>query len=457
MGNFVSRAASTTSAVTQGIVALLSLLAFLATGVAIDAVLTGGVIIALVVLGTVLAPLRRRIRSLSGRQARSGIAFVNTVAEFSNLGQEMHTFGAQQHFLDRIDERSRATAKDSRRVHIAQGQLTPVYTFLAYMAVVLGITAMWYFEMGNLAAIGAVMLLMLRSLSYAQQLLTVSGQFASAMPFLDDFNTILTRYQSAAAHRGSVVPARCTPLQLEDVSFSYDGDKPALTGLSATISAGELIGIIGPSGAGKSTLAQLLLGLRDPDSGRILADDVDLRDVDRTWWTSRTSFVPQDPILFTGTVAENIRFFRSDISDDDMRRALQQANVHADITQRADGFDTHLGERGSQLSGGQRQRLSIARALAGNPELLIMDEPTSALDGRSESLIRDTMSQLHGRVTIIVIAHRMSTLDLCDRIMVIEGGRLSGFETPATLHERSAYYRSALATAGITVTEAASP
>ena len=128
------------------------------------------------------------------------------------------------------------------------------------------------------------------------------------------------------------------------------------------------------------------------------------------------SFVPQDPALFTGSVAENIRFFRDGIDDDDLRRAAQQANVLADITALPQGFDTHLGERGGGLSGGQRQRLSIARALAGSPSLLVLDEPTSALDGQSEQLIRDTILGLRGQVTVVVIAHRMSTIDMCDRI-----------------------------------------
>lgn len=449
MGNFVARASFTTTAVTQGVTALLSLIAFLGTGVAIDPLLTGGVVVALALLGSVLAPLRRRIRKLSARQARSGINFANAVAEFASLGQEMHAFGAQQHFLDRIDELSRVTARDARRVQVAQGQLTPVYTFLAYGSALGGIAALWFIGFGDLAAIGAVMLLMLRSLSYAQQLLTVSGQFASSIPYLEDFARILDGYTSAAAHRGSVSPSGVMPLQLDDVSFGYGGERTALVNVSARIEPGEIVGVIGPSGAGKSTLAQLLLGLRDPSSGHIKVHGTDLRDVDRTWWTTRVSFVPQDPILFTGTVAENIRFFRPDISLEAMRLAARQANVLSDIEDLPQGFDTHLGERGSQLSGGQRQRLSIARALAGSPEFLIMDEPTSALDGRSEALIRDTMNRLHGQVTMVVIAHRMSTLDLCDRIMVIEKGQVTDFDAPQALHERSAYYRRALETAGI--------
>ena len=146
---------------------------------------------------------------------------------------------------------------------------------------------------------------------------------------------------------------------------------------------------------------------------------------------------------------KNIRFFREGITDDDLRRAAKQANILADIEALPSGFDTHLGERGRQLSGGQRQRVSIARALAGKPELLILDEPTSALDVRSEGLIRDTLTELHGRTTVVIIAHRMSTLDICNRIAVIEGGRVTAFDTPAALLGSSDFYRNALSMSGM--------
>jgi len=163
------------------------------------------------------------------------------------------------------------------------------------------------------------------------------------------------------------------------------------------------------------------------------------------------AFVAQDANLVTGTVEENIRFFREGISDEALRESTARANILSDLEALPEGFQTHLGERGSRLSGGQRQRLSLARALAGNPELLVLDEPTSALDGRSEALIRDTLGTLRGRVTVVIIAHRMSTLDICDRIMVIEGGCLTALGTPAELARDSEFYRKAMATAGIAI------
>jgi ABC-type multidrug transport system fused ATPase/permease subunit len=216
-----------------------------------------------------------------------------------------------------------------------------------------------------------------------------------------------------------------------------------------SIRRGEIIGIIGPSGAGKSTLVQLLLGLREPTSGSVFVNGVPLTDVDRSSWTRLVSFVPQDAHLSTGTVAANIRFFRDDIEVADIQGALDRANLSSDVDKLADGWKTHLGERGLQLSGGQRQRMSIARALAGKPQLLILDEPTSSLDVWSESMIRSTVAGLKGDVTVIVIAHRLSTLDMCDRLMVIEGGHLTAFDSPERLRGDSDFYRNALLLSGI--------
>ena len=219
--------------------------------------------------------------------------------------------------------------------------------------------------------------------------------------------------------------------------------------VSLRLDPGEALGVIGPSGAGKSSLAQLLLGLRRPDTGRATVSGVPLQEVDRQWWSRRVAFVAQHPLLFTGTVAENIRFFRPDISDEAVRAAAREANVLQDIMGLPHGFDTHLGERGSQLSGGQRQRLSIARALAGSPEVLILDEPTSALDGHSEAMIRDALRRLHGRMAVVIIAHRMSTLDLCDQLLVLEAGRVTAYGTPEELRASNDFYRRALTLAGL--------
>jgi ATP-binding cassette subfamily B protein len=447
--SFVQRVNQTITSLTQAVTSLLSLIAFLGTGIVVDATSTLAVLVALALVGSVLTPLRRRIRRRSTLAARANLDFASAVSELGSLGLEMQTYGVQERFTERIDELTKQTTATQRKVQMLTGSLSPIYMTLAYAAVLAGVAILTVVGFENLAVIGAVMLLMLRSLSYGQQVASAVGTLAANAPFLDRIQETIQRYAAAPASSGQAVPAALTPLEAESLRFSYGADRSALSGLTFRIDRGDVVGVIGPSGAGKSTLAQILLGLRPPTAGALRASGVDLHAVDRRWWSRRVAFVAQDALLFTGTVAENIRFFRDGIDDTTLRRAAAQANILSDVEALPEGFDTHLGERGSQLSGGQRQRLSIARALAGAPELLVLDEPTSALDGQSEALIRRTLAQLKGTMTVVIIAHRMSTLEICDRIMVIEGGRMTAFDTPDGLHRHSDFYQRAMAVAGI--------
>ncbi|QGF23648.1 ABC transporter ATP-binding protein [Raineyella fluvialis] len=447
--SFVSRITQAVSVLATAITASLSLVAFLLAGVAVDLVSTVAVLFALSLVGSVLSPMRRSIRRRSAKNARAGLDFANAVSELGALGLEMQTYGTRRAFEGRIDELTVESTVTQRRTQVLQGAQPQIYTSLAYGAVLAGVGVLFLVGFRNLSIIGAVMLLMLRSLSYGQQLSNASASIAGFLPFLEWVEEVVKGYADRPAPIGTVRPASVVPFEADDVSYAYTPDRTALSDVTFRLEPGEALGVIGPSGAGKSTLAQLLLGLRPPSTGTLRADGVPLEDIDRDWWSDRVAFVAQDARLFTGTVAENIRFFREGITEEELRFAARQANILADIEALPHGFDTHLGERGSQLSGGQRQRLSIARALVGKPELLILDEPTSALDGVSESLIRRTLADLHGRLTVVIIAHRMSTLDICDRIMVIEAGRMTALDTPSALRADSEFYRNALAVAGI--------
>lgn len=447
--SFISRVLVAVTAATQGLTAALSVAAFLGAGLFIQPVATAAVLAFLALLAALLGPLRRAIRRAALRSSAADLSFASSVAELGSLGREMQVFGARSAFLRIVDQLTDQATEAQRRVQQLFGSLAPTYTFFAYGAVLSAVAALTLVDAQDLTTVGAVTLLMLRSLTYGQQLVSVHGTVVAQLPALEEVDQTARRYESLPAGGGLERPESVTPVIMAGASFSYDGSIPTLRSIDLTLPKGEVLGIIGPSGSGKSTLAQLLLGLRHAQSGGITAGGIPLEDIDRQWWTSQVSLVPQDPALFTGTVAENIRFFRDGITDEDLRRCAQQANVLDDISKLPLGFDTHLGERGGGLSGGQRQRLSIARALAGSPSLLILDEPTSALDGRSESLIRDTLVALRGQVTAVIIAHRMSTIDMCDRIMVLEDGRVSALGTPEQLQARSGFYREALASAGI--------
>ena len=194
---------------------------------------------------------------------------------------------------------------------------------------------------------------------------------------------------------------------------------------------------------------QIILGLREPSTGRVTADGQDRTDLAISDWYRRVSFVPQDALLFSGTVAENILFFRDGVDRSRVEQAARRAHIHDEIIAWPLGYETPVGERGRQLSGGQRQRLCIARALVDDPDIIVLDEPTSALDVKSESLLRETLERLTPSATVIVIAHRLSTLSMCDRIMVVMGGILQAFDEPAKLEASSEFYREALELSGM--------
>jgi ATP-binding cassette subfamily B protein len=224
-------------------------------------------------------------------------------------------------------------------------------------------------------------------------------------------------------------------LQLADVGFSYPSrpDSAALSHLDLNIQPGETVAVVGPSGAGKTTLFQLLLRFYDPQSGGILLDGVDIRDLDLHVLRGAIGIVPQDTVIFSANAMENIRYGRVDASDAEVIAAARLAAAHEFIERLPEGYASYLGERGVRLSGGQRQRIAIARALLKNPPLLLLDEATSALDAESERLVQSALeAAMVGRTTLI-IAHRLATVQRADRIIVMEDGRIVETGTHASL------------------------
>jgi ABC-type multidrug transport system fused ATPase/permease subunit len=315
---------------------------------------------------------------------------------------------------------------------------------------VLGALAIAYAaHYSGLGAIGAIVLIMLRSLSYAQSVQSAIQSLHATAPYIELINDDMERYRASAASRGGRVLDHIGSLGFDDVTFEYTPGVPVLKSVSFTTVPGEIIGIVGPSGAGKSTLVQILLRLRDPTIGKLLVEGEDATTTNVDSWYDHMTFVPQDPRLFAGSVADNIRFFREDADQADIERAAKLAHIHDDIISWREGYDTPVGVRGGRLSGGQRQRLCIARALVEDPDVLVLDEPTSALDVKSEALLRETMAGLARQHTVVIIAHRLSTLSICDRIMVILNGELQGFDAPDALEASNPFYREALRLSGM--------
>jgi ABC-type multidrug transport system fused ATPase/permease subunit len=213
-------------------------------------------------------------------------------------------------------------------------------------------------------------------------------------------------------------------IRFDRVSFAYDESRTVLDSVGFEARPGELVALVGPTGAGKTTLASLIPRFFEPSAGRILIDDVDAARYSLKSLRERIAWVPQQPVLFAGTIADNIRYGRLDASDADVEAAARDAHVHDFVSRLPEGYATPVHEGGATLSGGERQRIGIARALLKSAPILILDEPTSALDAVSEGAIFDALRQLRADRTLLVIAHRLSTVRDANRILVLDEGRL---------------------------------
>ena len=221
-----------------------------------------------------------------------------------------------------------------------------------------------------------------------------------------------------------VLPKVKGDVRFNDVSFAYNENEEVLSHVSFEVKPGEMIAFVGPSGAGKSTVASLLPRFYDATNGSITIDGQDIRKVTLDSLREQVGIVPQETVLFNGSVYDNILYGRLDATREEVEAAAKAANAHDFIMQLPNGYETMLGDRGMNISGGQRQRISIARAILKNPQILILDEATSALDTESERVVQEALDRLMVGRTSFVIAHRLSTIKNADKIMVLEKGQL---------------------------------
>ena len=262
--------------------------------------------------------------------------------------------------------------------------------------------------------------------------------FVPGLHVIDEAIDAATANEERTRRGGKVFKGLQDGIRIDAVSFDYaDSNEPVIDNVSLRIPRNQMIALVGPSGVGKSTLIDLIVGLREPAAGRIWIDDTDLADMDLLSWRRRIGYVTQDIIIFNDTLRSNLVFARPEASTAEIEECLRIAHLDEVVAAMPQGVDTVLGEGGMRLSGGQRQRLALARALVGKPELLLLDEATSALDTESERLVQKAIEAIAHMFTVVIIAHRLSTVRRADLIYVMENGRIVESGTYETLLARN--------------------
>ena len=292
--------------------------------------------------------------------------------------------------------------------------------------------AVIYARLYHLESFGEIIPVILTYLIALQRMLPSLGKVSAnwmslrdLVPRLASVKAILTEAPKADSSAGEPFPGIFRSIEFRKLDFAYGHGAPlVLSGVDFTVPALKTTAIVGPSGAGKSTLVDLLVGLFEPTGGTIAVDGVDVSRYSLASWRARLSVLSQDPFIFHCSVLENIQLGRPEASMDEIVAASKTANAHEFIMGLPQGYDTVLGDRGVKISGGQKQRIALARALVRKPELLIMDEATSALDNLSEKVFQENLRLVSGKTTVLMIAHRLSTVRHADQIVVIEKGRV---------------------------------
>jgi len=388
----------------------------------------------------------RRVRKLS-REVQDALAGSSEVAEEALAGiRTVRSFTAEP------SEVKRYTAAVMRSFDLARARSIIASTFMgvASFASFAALAAvLWYG--GRLVAEGELsggdltkFLIYTLLVAFALGGLSdIWADFMKASGAAEHIFELLDRTPAIPPSGGAELAEVIGRVDFEAVRFSYPTrkDMPVLQGIDLAVLPGEVVALVGPSGAGKSTIAALLTRLYDPDAGRVLVDGHDLKDLAPDGLRRRIGVVAQEPILFSSSIAENIRYGRAGATDAEVEAAARAANAHAFITSFPEGYATLVGERGVQLSGGQKQRVAIARAVLKDPRILILDEATSALDAESEHLVKEALDRLMKGRTTLIIAHRLSTVKDASRVCVIDGGRIVESGSHAALMENEGLYR----------------
>ena len=367
--------------------------------------------------------------------------------------REITVSGTAPRFAEQILTLRQAFAKRQAILSLTE-QLPRYYLEIGLVfgaAAVAGVSFLLRPPSEALAVLGLIMVGGLRVLPSINRMLNASAKAHAALPYLAQLHAELAETAVDAAPLVDPDPLeagrRVESVEFRGVDFSYDSGTPVLKGTTLELHAGEMIAFVGPSGAGKTTLVSLLLGLVDPSAGAIFIDGRELSTCRRSW-QHRLGYVPQDVVLFDASIRENVAFGDATPDDERVWRALQSAQLDNVVENMDRGLDAIVGEAGSRISGGQRQRLGLARAFYRDPTLLILDEATSSLDTETEARVLDTLDLVRGETTIVVVAHRLSTVKNCDRIVVLAGGSIEAIGSYEELLTESVTFQALAKAAG---------
>jgi len=376
---------------------------------------------------------RPRIRAGWRKYRASESAAMEVAQESLSASRLVKSYGQEERKNQQLVSHYSASLSAQLKVQVDSA----FYSLLVGVVTASGLAAVLYIGIGHVQA-GILTLGSLLVVNYyVTQLYTPLRNVGASILDIQMSLTGVERYRAVLDEKPDV-PESPNALSLarakgqiafRKVSFEYAKDHPVLQDVSFTLPSGSCLGVVGPTGSGKTTLSTLMLRLFDPTEGSITLDDIDLKDYKLADLRNQFAVVHQETVLFSTTVAENIRFARPNASMDEVVAAATAAKAHDFITSLPNGYDTLVGERGMKLSGGERQRISLARAFLKNAPILILDEPTSSLDVHTESAILDTIQELMKDRTTLMIAHRPSTLRNCNMILMIENGRVTRMTT----------------------------
>lgn len=386
-----------------------------------------------------------RLRQTSGRIQSSLSDITTLIQENFSAIRIVKAFSREESEIQRFRDALQTNFQASLKAVQLMATMTPVIEILGSIG---GIAFFWYggrevirgaLTTGELIGFIGYMGIMITPLKLISRDL---GLMQKAGASLERIFEVLDVQECIVEEENAVdLPNVKGTVAFQQVSMSYDQEnKEVLKEISLEVQPGQVVAFVGESGAGKTTLVNLLPRFYDPTEGRVTIDGYDLRDVTIRSLRKQIAIVPQDTILFKGTIAYNIAYGKPDATMDEIEQAARRANAHKFISEFAKGYETMVGERGQSLSGGQRQRIAIARAILANPRILILDEATSALDTASEILVQEALEEVMRDRTTFVIAHRLSTIVNADRIVVMEQGQIVEIGTHAELLEQNGYY-----------------